>query len=95
MAAAGIAGNAALGLASTVRSASMNRLASSLRSLFASSANVTESPTRAVLDGPSTYFANRARAFQLSPVAGAYAGLAMCLNGLLTAIVVGAMRNWF
>ena len=36
-----------------------------------------------------------ARAFQVSPVAGTFAGIAMALNGLLTALLVPALVSLF
>ena len=35
-----------------------------------------------------------ARAFQVNPVAGAYAGIAMALNALLTSIIGAVLARW-
>ena len=36
-----------------------------------------------------------ARAFQVSDVAGAFAGIAMALNGIVTAVLVPLLANMF
>jgi putative effector of murein hydrolase len=35
-----------------------------------------------------------ARAFQVNPVAGLFAGLAMALNAVLTALIVPPLLHW-
>jgi putative effector of murein hydrolase len=44
--------------------------------------------------GLTSHGIGTARAFQLSDMAGAFSGLAMGLNGLLTALLVPLMMRW-
>ena len=44
--------------------------------------------------GVAAHGIGTARAFQVNPVAGAYAGIAMALNALLTSLIVPAMVRW-
>jgi predicted murein hydrolase (TIGR00659 family) len=45
--------------------------------------------------GVASHGIGTARAFQVDPVAGAFAGIALGLNGLLTAILVPVLMRWF
>ncbi len=45
--------------------------------------------------GVASHGIGTARAFQVDPVAGAFAGIALGLNGLLTALIVPALVRWF
>jgi len=44
--------------------------------------------------GVAAHGIGTARAFQVHPVAGAYAGIAMALNALLTSLIVPVLVNW-
>jgi predicted murein hydrolase (TIGR00659 family) len=44
--------------------------------------------------GLASHGIGTARAFQVSPIAGTFAGIALGLNGLLTALVVPAVIHW-
>ena len=44
--------------------------------------------------GVAAHGIGTARAFQVNPVAGAYAGIAMALNALLTSLIVPVLVNW-
>jgi predicted murein hydrolase (TIGR00659 family) len=45
--------------------------------------------------GVASHGIGTARAFQVDPVAGAFAGIALGLNGLLTAMIVPTLVRWF
>jgi predicted murein hydrolase (TIGR00659 family) len=45
--------------------------------------------------GVASHGIGTARAFQVDPVAGAFAGIALGLNGLLTALIVPTLVRWF
>jgi predicted murein hydrolase (TIGR00659 family) len=45
--------------------------------------------------GLASHGIGTARAFQVSPIAGTFAGVALGLNGLLTALVVPVVIHWF
>jgi predicted murein hydrolase (TIGR00659 family) len=45
--------------------------------------------------GVASHGIGTARAFQVDPIAGAFAGIALGLNGLLTAILVPLLMSWF
>jgi predicted murein hydrolase (TIGR00659 family) len=55
---------------------------------------VKDSAVRGFAQGLSSHGFGTARAFQVDPSAGAFAGLAMGLNGLLTAILVPLLMRW-
>jgi putative effector of murein hydrolase len=44
--------------------------------------------------GLASHGIGTARAFQVSPLAGTFAGIALGLNGLLTALLVPVMVKW-
>jgi len=44
--------------------------------------------------GVAAHGIGTARAFQVNPVAGAYAGIAMALNALLTSLIVPVLARW-
>jgi putative effector of murein hydrolase len=44
--------------------------------------------------GVAAHGIGTARAFQVNPVAGAYAGIALALNALLTSIIVPVLVRW-
>ena len=44
--------------------------------------------------GLASHGIGTARAFQVNPTAGAYAGIAMALNALLTSIIVPVLVRW-
>jgi putative effector of murein hydrolase len=44
--------------------------------------------------GLASHGIGTARAFQVSPLAGTFAGIALGLNGLLTALLVPAVVEW-
>ncbi|MEM6479925.1 MAG: LrgB family protein, partial [Pseudomonadota bacterium] len=44
--------------------------------------------------GVAAHGIGTARAFQVNPVAGAYAGIAMALNALLTSLIVPVLVGW-
>ncbi len=44
--------------------------------------------------GVASHGIGTARAFQVDPVAGVFAGIALGLNGLLTALIVPALVRW-
>mgnify|MGYP000270454483 CR=1 FL=1 len=44
--------------------------------------------------GTASHGIGTARAFQVNPTAGAYAGIAMALNALLTSMIVPVLVRW-
>ncbi|KNX40194.1 Holin-like protein CidB [Roseovarius tolerans] len=44
--------------------------------------------------GLASHGIGTARAFQVNPTAGAYAGIAMALNALLTSLIVPVLVRW-
>jgi len=56
---------------------------------------VRDPAVRGFAQGLSAHGFGTARAFQLDHRLGAYAGLAMALNGLLTALLVPLLFRWF
>jgi predicted murein hydrolase (TIGR00659 family) len=55
---------------------------------------VTDYRARGFAVGVAAHGIGTARAFQVDPVAGTFAGIALGLNGLLTAIIVPMMLAW-
>jgi putative effector of murein hydrolase len=55
---------------------------------------VQEPSARGLAMGLASHGLGTARAFQMSEQAGAFSGLAMGLNGALTAIVVPVLAHW-
>jgi predicted murein hydrolase (TIGR00659 family) len=56
---------------------------------------ITDRRARGLAVGTVAHGIGTARAFQIHPVTGAYAGLAMGVNGLLTAVVLPLLARWF
>ncbi|MCH1457183.1 MAG: LrgB family protein, partial [Planktomarina temperata] len=44
--------------------------------------------------GVAAHGIGTARAFKVNPIAGAYAGIAMALNALLTSLIVPILIRW-
>lgn len=55
---------------------------------------VTDWRARGFAVGVAAHGIGTARAFQVNPVAGAYAGIAMALNALLTSVIVPVLVRW-
>jgi predicted murein hydrolase (TIGR00659 family) len=55
---------------------------------------VTDWRARGFAVGVAAHGIGTARAFQVNPVAGAYAGIAMALNALLTSLIVPVLVRW-
>jgi putative effector of murein hydrolase len=55
---------------------------------------ITDWRARGFAVGVAAHGIGTARAFQVSPVAGAYAGIAMALNALLTSLIVPPLVRW-
>ena len=55
---------------------------------------VTDWRARGFAVGVAAHGFGTARAFQVNPVAGAYAGIAMALNALLTSVIVPVLVRW-
>jgi predicted murein hydrolase (TIGR00659 family) len=55
---------------------------------------ITDWRARGFAAGTASHGIGTARAFQVNPVAGTFAGIAMGLNGLLTALIVPALLAW-
>jgi predicted murein hydrolase (TIGR00659 family) len=56
---------------------------------------LTDYRARGFAAGVASHGIGTARAFQVDPVAGAFAGIALGLNGLLTALIAPAVFRWF
>jgi predicted murein hydrolase (TIGR00659 family) len=56
---------------------------------------VTDKPARGLAMGTASHGIGTARAFQVNKTAGAFAGLAIGLNALATAILLPLIWNWF
>jgi predicted murein hydrolase (TIGR00659 family) len=55
---------------------------------------ITDWGARGFAAGVAAHGIGTARAFQVNPVAGAYAGIAMALNALLTSLIVPLLVRW-
>ncbi len=55
---------------------------------------ITDWRARGFAVGVAAHGIGTARAFQVNPVAGAYAGIAMALNALLTSLIVPLLVRW-
>ena len=55
---------------------------------------ITDWQARGFAVGVAAHGIGTARAFQVNPVAGAYAGIAMALNALLTSLIVPLLVRW-
>lgn len=55
---------------------------------------ITDWRARGFAAGVAAHGIGTARAFQVNPVAGAYAGIAMALNALLTSLIVPVLVRW-
>jgi predicted murein hydrolase (TIGR00659 family) len=55
---------------------------------------ITDWRARGFAVGVAAHGIGTARAFQVNPVAGAYAGIAMALNALLTSLIVPILVRW-
>jgi predicted murein hydrolase (TIGR00659 family) len=55
---------------------------------------LTDYRARGFAAGVASHGIGTARAFQVDPVAGTFAGIALGLNGLLTALIVPVMTGW-
>ena len=55
---------------------------------------ITDWRARGFAVGVAAHGIGTARAFQINPVAGAYAGIAMALNALLTSLIVPVLVRW-
>ena len=55
---------------------------------------ITDWRARGFAVGVAAHGIGTARAFQVNPVAGAYAGIAMALNALLTSLIVPVLVRW-
>ena len=55
---------------------------------------ITDWRARGFAVGVAAHGIGTARAFQVNPVAGAYAGIAMALNALLTSLIVPVLARW-
>jgi putative effector of murein hydrolase len=55
---------------------------------------LTDYRARGFAAGVASHGIGTARAFQVDPVAGTFAGIALGLNGLITALIVPAMIAW-
>lgn len=55
---------------------------------------ITDWRARGFAVGVASHGIGTARAFQVNPVAGAYAGIAMALNALLTSLIVPVLVRW-
>ena len=55
---------------------------------------ITDWRARGFAVGVAAHGIGTARAFQVNPVAGAYAGIAMALNALLTSLIVPLVVRW-
>ena len=55
---------------------------------------ITDWRARGFAAGVAAHGIGTARAFQVNPVAGAYAGIAMALNALLTSLIVPLLVRW-
>jgi putative effector of murein hydrolase len=55
---------------------------------------LTDFRARGFAAGVASHGIGTARAFQVDPVAGTFAGIALGLNGLLTALIVPLMIGW-
>jgi len=55
---------------------------------------LTDYRARGFAAGVASHGIGTARAFQVDPVAGTFAGIALGLNGLITALIVPAMLAW-
>ncbi len=55
---------------------------------------LTDYRARGFAAGVASHGIGTARAFQVDPVAGAFAGIALGLNGLLTALIVPTLVRW-
>ncbi|MEO1798638.1 MAG: LrgB family protein, partial [Pseudomonadota bacterium] len=56
---------------------------------------ITDWRARGFSVGVASHGIGTARAFQVNPVAGAYAGIGMALNALLTSLIVPVLIRWF
>ncbi|MFT6073892.1 MAG: putative murein hydrolase (TIGR00659 family) [Yoonia sp.] len=56
--------------------------------------HITDWRARGFAVGVAAHGIGTARAFQVNPVAGAYAGIAMALNALLTSLIVPVLVRW-
>jgi predicted murein hydrolase (TIGR00659 family) len=56
---------------------------------------ITDYRARGFAAGVAAHGIGTARAFQVNPVAGTFAGIALGLNGLLTALIVPLFVRWF
>jgi putative effector of murein hydrolase len=56
---------------------------------------VTDWRARGFATGVASHGIGTARAFQVNPVAGAFAGLGMALNAILTALLAPILLAWF
>ncbi|NNK17342.1 MAG: LrgB family protein, partial [Sulfitobacter sp.] len=55
---------------------------------------ITDWRARGFAVGVAAHGIGTARAFQVNPTAGAYAGIAMALNALLTSMIVPPLVRW-
>jgi putative effector of murein hydrolase len=55
---------------------------------------VSDWQARGFAVGVAAHGIGTARAFQVNPTAGAYAGIAMALNALLTSLIVPILVGW-
>ena len=55
---------------------------------------ITDWRARGFAAGVAAHGIGTARAFQVNPVAGAYAGIAMAMNAVLTALIVPVLVRW-
>ena len=55
---------------------------------------ITDWRARGFAAGVAAHGIGTARAFQVNPVAGAYAGIALALNALLTSLIVPVLLRW-
>jgi putative effector of murein hydrolase len=55
---------------------------------------LTDYRARGFAAGVASHGIGTARAFQVDPVAGTFAGIALGLNGLITALIVPALMAW-
>lgn len=56
--------------------------------------SITDWQARGFAVGVAAHGIGTARAFKVNPIAGAYAGIAMALNALLTSLIVPILIRW-